>query len=266
MLTSQERKNQPTVSIITAVKNCERTIGATINSVIEQSYPAIEHIIIDGASTDGTKKILDKNRSRFSVLISEPDNGIYDAMNKGLSHAKGDIVGILNADDVFADTEIVSDVVRLMAESGSQAVFGDLVYVNLKNPHKIIRYYDSSGFTRKWLTMGAMPAHPTLYLKREVYKRYGVFETDYRIAGDFEFVTRIFGEGLTTYSYLPKVMVKMNTGGASTKNLLSNWVLNREMLRACRQNNISTNMFKLLLKFPGKIAGLYKARRMPRVP
>ena len=265
-LGNQQIKKVPTVSIITVAKNCESTIEATINSINQQSYPSIEHIIIDGVSTDNTLNILTKQREKYSLLVSEPDKGIYDAMNKGLNLASGDIIGFLNADDIFADAEIINDVVNRIVGTGKDAVFGDLVYVRPSKPKRIVRYYDSSGFTRKWLAIGAMPAHPTLYLRRSIYERFGEYKTDYRIAADFEFIARIFGEDQTSYSYLPKVMVRMSTGGISTKNLKSNWVLNREMIRACSENNIPTNIFRILLKYPKKIAGIVKARRMPLMP
>jgi glycosyltransferase involved in cell wall biosynthesis len=186
-------------------------------------------------------------------------------MNKGLRIASGDIIGFLNADDIFAGPDIIMDVVQLMENSGKDAIFGDLVYVSPKNPEKIVRYYDSSGFKEKWLSMGSMPAHPTLYLNRNVYDKFGYYRTDYKIAADFEFITRIFHNNHNSYAYLPKIMVRMNMGGISTRNLYSNYVLNKEMLRACRENNISTNIVKLLLKYPKKFAGVIKARKIQSV-
>ena len=256
---------KPKVSVITVVKNCESTIEASVESVIQQSYQEIEHIVIDGASTDNTVKKIEKYNDWFSKMISEPDEGIYDAMNKGIGLATGAIIGFLNADDEFNGPDIVSDVAGLMTETDCDAVFGDLVYVTPKRPQKVIRYYDSSGFNRNWLTIGAMPAHPTLYVKRDIYERYGGYKTDYRIAADFEFCVRIFGKGKTSFQYLPKVMVRMRTGGVSTKNLWSNWVLNKEMIRACHENDIQTNMLKILLKYPKKVAGILKARIFPTI-
>lgn len=244
------------VSIITVVKNSEQTIENAILSVNSQRYPNIEHIVIDGASTDNTFNIVLKYKNYLSTFISEKDSGIYDAMNKGIARAKGSIIGFLNADDVYSDNNVISDVVTLMEENGSDAVFGDLIYVKPQKPHKIVRYYDSSSFNKRSLAIGTMPAHPTIFLKKKIYEKFGSFKTNYRIAADFEFVARVFSHASLSYSYLPRVMVKMNTGGVSTKSLRSNLILNREILLACRQNGIKTNLLKILLKYPAKIKGL----------
>lgn len=249
------------VSIITVVLNNKATIKEAILSIGGQDYKNIEHIIIDGGSTDGTQSIIDKYRDRRAIFTSEKDNGIYEAMNKGLKIASGDIIGFLNSDDLYAGGKVISEVVGIFKKKNVDAVFGDLVLVSPHNPYNIVRYYQSKNFNHKKLTQGIMPAHPTLYLRKSVYEEYGYFKTDYSIAADFEFVTRIFKENKISYHYIPKVMIKMRAGGKSTKNLKSNWTLNAEILRACRENGLKTNLFKIYSKYPRKILTSIKTQR-----
>ena len=246
------------VTIITVCFNTADTIEDTVKSIISQDYKNIEHIIVDGGSTDETLDIINRCADNTVKVISEPDNGIYDAMNKGVKLAIGDIIGFLNSDDVYSHNRVLSDVVYSMERNNLDSVFGDIAYVHPNNPNRIIRYYSSKDFKPSKLTIGCMPAHPTLFFKKYVYKKYGLFKIDYQIAGDFEYVARVFTKGAIRFAYIPKVMVKMKIGGASTKSLKSNWILNREILRACRENGISTNIFKLFSKYPEKILGLIK--------
>ena len=244
------------VSIITVVRNNALTIEDAILSVASQSYNNIEHIVIDGASTDGTRAVLDRYRNKLSYVISEPDRGIYDAMNKGLRIASGDVIGFLHSDDIYMGDDVIADVINTITAHKVDAVFGDLVYVMPQNLDKVVRYYESKSFTPKLLAKGCMPAHPTLFFRKYVYEKYGCFKIDYEIAADFEFVARVFGNGGTSFHYMPKVLVKMRTGGTSTKSIKSNWVLNKEILRACCENNIKTNILKIYSKYPRKIFGL----------
>jgi glycosyltransferase involved in cell wall biosynthesis len=246
------------VSIITVVLNNKETVKDAILSVGTQDYHDVEHIVIDGKSMDGTQSVIDKYRDMLAIVISERDNGIYDAMNKGLRLASGEIIGFLNSDDVYANENIVSEVVAIVEQMKVDAVFGDLVYVTPKDLNHIVRYYQSKNFSPKSLYTGIMPAHPTLFLRKAVYEKYGYFNTDYRIAADFEFAVRIFKDYNLSYYYIPKTMVKMRTGGTSTKNIKSNWVLNLEVLRACRENGLKTNLFKIYSKYPQKIMGLLR--------
>ena len=241
------------VSIITVVLNNKATFKDTILSIGSQDYNDIEHIIIDGGSSDGTQSIIDQYRDRRAIFISERDNGIYEAMNKGLKKASGDIIGFLNSDDLYASEKVISEVVGIFKKKKVEAMFGDLVLFAPQNPSNIVRYYQSKNFNHKKLTKGIMPAHPTLYLRKSVYEEYGYFKKDYSIAADFEFVTRIFKDNKISYHNLPKVMIKMRAGRASTKNLKSNWILNSEILRACRENGLKTNLFKIYSKYPRKI-------------
>jgi len=242
-------EEQLKVSIITVVYNGGKTIEDTILSVASQSYPFIEHIIIDGVSTDDTLSVVRKHKNKITRVISEPDKGLYDAMNKGIKCATGDIIGILNADDVYYDEDCISLVVKEFKEKGVGAVYGNLVYVSFDNLTKIIRYYNSNSFTIEQFAHGLMPAHPTFFVYKKNYEKFGLYKTEYLIAGDFELLVRFLYTNKVSYSCLPKVLVKMRMGGVSTRNLKSNWILNMEVLRACKENMIKTNLIKIWSKY-----------------
>jgi glycosyltransferase involved in cell wall biosynthesis len=245
------------ISIVTAVYNNRETVRQAIESVISQDYPLIEYIIVDGASTDGTIEIIRSYEDRISKFISEPDCGIYDAMNKGLNLATGEIIGILNSDDFYFNNEVISDIVREFDKTEVDIVYGDLLYVSPDNLNKVVRYYSSAKCTPDSFAWGWMPAHPTCFIKKSAYEKHGDFKTNYKIAADYEIMTRFMAKYRLSYSYLPKVMVKMRTGGVSTRNLQSNWILNREIVRACKENGISTNILKVLSKYFTKIFQLF---------
>ncbi len=241
------------VTIITAVLNGRDSIEDCILSILNQDYPDIEHIIIDGGSSDDTLDIIKKYEGRISSVISENDNGMYEALNKGITMATGDIVGILNSDDFYSTNTVISDVIEEFRKTKVDSVFADLVFVKKNDHQKIVRYYRSSNFNTNKFAYGWMPAHPTFFTKRVIYKKYGVFKTDYRIASDFELMVRFLATHGISYSYIPKVLVKMRMGGISTKNLKSNWILNKEILRACTENGIKTDMIKIFSKYSSKI-------------
>lgn len=246
------------VSIITVVYNNQTAIAQAINSVLSQDYSDIEYIVIDGASTDRTREIIQSYGEKIDKFISEPDQGIYDAMNKGLNLVTGDIVGILNSDDVYANNQVISQVVREFKQKSVDLVFADIVYVKPENLNRVVRYYSSHNFHSWKFAWGWMPAHPSCFLKREVYEKYGHFKTDYKIASDYEILVRFMAKYKISYSYMPQVLVKMRTGGVSNKNLLSNWILNTEIIRACRENGINTNILKVLSKYLTKIFQIIK--------
>lgn len=245
------------ISIITVVYNNKDTIQDAMNSVLSQEYDDLEYIIVDGASTDGTveviKNVVKKYPERSIKFVSEKDNGIYDAMNKGIKLAIGDVIGILNSDDFYSSNQVIPIIVNEFMTKNMDSVFADLVYVKADDVNKNVRYYSSAKFHPKKMAYGWMPAHPTFFVKKELYEQHGLYKTDYQIAADYELIARFLVKSNVSYSYIPKVLVKMRTGGASTRNLKSNWVLNKEILRACRENGIKTNIFKVLSKYPGKI-------------
>ena len=241
------------VSIITVAFNAVRTIDATLTSVAKQTHPDVEHIVVDGGSTDGTLQVLYRHQAHLAQLVSEPDQGIYDAMNKGLRMATGDVVGFLNADDVYADDGVLTRVAATMERENLEALYGDAQFVSPDNPDKPVRRYRSDRFRPERISWGWMPAHPALFLRRSIYARVGTFRTDYRIAGDFELVARVFQTGSLRHRYLPEVLVTMRTGGVSTGGWRNTLLLNQEVLRACRQNGIRTNWLKILSKYPAKL-------------
>jgi len=246
------------ISIITVVWNNVETIKDAIDSVLSQTYENIEYIVIDGASRDGTVEIVQSYGEKISKFISEKDKGLYDAMNKGIKLATGDIVGILNSDDFYIDDNLITRIVKEFEEKQVDSVFADLVFVKPENLNKIVRYYDSSHFSPDKFAYGWMPAHPTFFVKREIYEKYGVFKTDYKIASDYELLTRFLGKNKVSYSYIKEPIVKMRIGGASTSGIKSNYILNKEIIRACRENDIYTNWLMVLSKYPKKILGLLK--------
>ena len=245
------------ISIITVAFNAERTIADTLRSVAEQTYSDIEYIVVDGASTDGSLKIIQQYAQCIAKFNSEPDRGIYDAMNKGLRLATGDIIGFLNADDVYADPWVIERVSAAMADGELDALFGDVEYFNPARSNQTLRRYRSARFRPERINWGWMPAHPTLFMRRHLYQHFGGFNVSYRIAGDFELVARMFHGGAVKYRYLPEVLVRMRIGGVSTEGWKNTFLLNREVLRACRENGIPTNAFKILSKYPLKLFELF---------
>jgi glycosyltransferase involved in cell wall biosynthesis len=251
------------VSIITAVRNGEATIGTTLRSVELQSHADIEHVIVDGASTDRTLQVISSVERRAMLLLSEPDNGIYDAFNKGLRFATGDVVAFLNSGDVYTSPAVVARMAAELASTGADAVFGDLIVVDADNHDRVVRRYRSSRFRPSRVAYGFMPAHPTLFMRRRVYEKYGGYDSSYRIAGDFELVARVFVNARIAYSYVPEVLVRMPRGGLSSSGPASNWTITHEMRRACRQNAIATNYLKLLLRFPVKWTEFWRTGKRP---
>jgi glycosyltransferase involved in cell wall biosynthesis len=240
------------ISIITVCFNSASTIGDTLRSVADQTHPDVEHVIVDGGSRDDTVKLAETLGCSGKIIISEADKGIYDAMNKGLRLATGDIIGFLNADDIYVANDVLMRIQTLMQQGSLDALYGDAEFVNPVNLYKPVRRYRSNRFRPEMLVWGWMPAHPTLFLRREIFDRYGGFKSDYRIAGDFELVARIFRDDNLSYMYTPQVLVRMRTGGVSTGGLRNTLLLNQEVLRACRENGIRSNYFKILCKYPAK--------------
>lgn len=241
------------ISVITVCYNSARTLERTLQSVAEQDWSDVEHIVIDGGSSDGSAKILETFRSRLAHVVSEPDHGIYDAMNKGLACAQGEIVCFLNSDDYYVNPQVLSVVAAKMQAQDLDAFMGDVGFFHERFPQRLIRRYRSDRFTPERLAWGWIPAHPALFLRKRIIQRVGKFKIDYRIAGDFEFIVRAFHGHALRYEHVPEVLVHMQTGGASTGGWRSKLLLNREVLRACRENGLQTNMLKILSKYPAKL-------------
>ena len=246
------------ISIITVVWNNKDTIKDAIDSVLAQTYENIEYIIIDGASSDGTVEIVKSYGNKITKFLSEKDNGLYDAMNKGIVQATGDIVGILNSDDFYIDEFVIEKVVQEFKDKEVDSLFADLVFVKPENLDKTVRYYDSSHFRPEKFAYGWMPAHPTFFVRKEIYDKYGTFKLDYKIAADYEILVRFLQKYKISYTYLNQVIIKMRLGGISTNGVKSNYILNKEIIRACRENGISTSWVKVLSKYPKKMLGLFK--------
>lgn len=243
----------PLVTIITATWNCEGTIGHCMESVARQTYPHIEHVVIDGASKDRTADIARSLLSPTGTLVSEPDRGIYDALNKGFRLARGDVVGFLHADDFFANDDVISKIARAFSGAAIDAAYGDLDYVRADETSHVVRRWKSREFTPRRLRWGWMPPHPTLYVRRSVYESIGGFDTSYRIAADYLSILRMFTLSGFTAAYIPEVLVKMRIGGVSNRSFRNIMIKMKEDLRALRAT--STGAFGGLGTLAGKNLG-----------
>ncbi len=241
------------ISIITACYNADATIERTIKSVLNQSYKNIEYIIVDGGSSDKTLDIIKSYSHGISNMVSEPDKGIYDALNKGITLATGDFIGFLHADDAFASSQIIEKITQLA--TNSDAVYGDLQYVS--ENEKVIRHWESGLFSLKALKRGWMPPHPTLYIKRELYDKIGHFNLEYKIASDYDLMLRLLSIPNLKVAYLPEVVVLMRVGGASNKSLSNIIQKSKEDYKAIKRNKIG-GFWTLFMKNFGKIGQFFK--------
>ncbi len=244
------------VSIITVAYNSSKTLTDTIMSVLRQTYNDIEYIIVDGASTDATINIIRQYEPLFKGRlhwISEKDNGIYDAMNKGIQMATGDVVGTLNSDDYFTSDDIIEKVASSLQDSQIDAIYGDIHFIKDNRPGKYFRYYSSKWFRPLWLRFGFMPAHPSFYCRRKIFEKAGFYKTDYQIGSDYEMMVRLFRRYGLKAQYLPLDFVTMRTGGASNQSIKSRVRLIKEDVRACRENGIYTNVLFICMKYIYKI-------------
>lgn len=244
------------ISLITATYNSATTIACCIASVYTQSYKNIEHIIVDGASKDNTLAIINTLPNRVTKIISEPDKGIYDAMNKGIQMATGDVIGLLNSDDFFTSNDAIEKIVTVFETNPVDGVYGDICFVKPKDLKRVVRYYSAALFKPVLLRFGFMPPHPSFYVRRNIYQELGLYKIDYKIAADYELLIRYLKVNQLKTRYLNFCVVTMRTGGDSTRNLKSNWILNKEIVRACRENGIYTNMLILSFKYLVKITGI----------
>ncbi len=240
-------------SVITVCYNSAKTLERTLLSVDAQDHACVEHIVIDGGSTDDTCDLVYRTGHRVAYFVSEPDRGIYDAMNKGLARATGDFVAFLNADDWYAHPGVLSRVASLLTKKPVDMVFGDVCFFAADKSQTLLRRYRSDRFSPSRLGWGWMPAHPGLFARRSLFERTGAFSTDYKIAGDYEWIARTFRSTKVDYAHMGEVLVHMQAGGVSNRGLRSTILLNREVLRACRDNGIRTNWLMLLSKYPLKL-------------
>ncbi|WP_422410490.1 MULTISPECIES: glycosyltransferase family 2 protein [unclassified Endozoicomonas] len=236
------------VSIITVCFNSANTIEDTIRSVISQTYQDIEYIIVDGGSNDQTLSIIDKYEENIDQLLSEPDEGLYDAMNKGIKLATGDVIGILNSDDVFQDDNVISNVAAGISSSDIDACYGDLVYVSKDNLSQIVRFWKSCEYHESLWGKGWMPAHPTFFAKSYVYKKYGLFDTSNRLAADYEFLIRVIGKNKIKVKYISGVFVRMRLGGETNKSVRNIIRQNYEVIRAARINGFYFSIIFFIMK------------------
>lgn len=226
------------ISIITVAYNSAKTIADTLNSVGVQTHPNVEHIVVDGASTDETLALVRNHPNPNIRLVSEPDKGIYDALNKGIRLATGEVVGFMHSDDLFADAPVLQRVAAAFADPQIDAVYGDLQYVRKDNHDEVVRYWQAGAFSRTRLRWGWMPPHPTFYVRRSVYARLGMFDTSYRIAADYDCMLRFLGAGDVRVAYIPHVLVKMRLGGASNRSLKNIVQKSREDYHALKSNKV----------------------------
>ena len=251
------------VSIITATYNSEKTLRNTINSVLYQSYKDIEYIVVDGASKDSTLDIVKSYENLFDGrlrYVSEKDSGLYDAMNKGIRMATGDVIGILNSDDFLSQEDAISWVVQALQDSNVDAVYGDIHYVDDADLSKCVRYYSSKIFRRGLMRLGFMPAHPSFYCKTEVYRENGVFDTTFKQAADFELLLRlIYCKSIRT-KYLPIDFVTMRTGGLSTSGFRSHKAIMKDHRKALRVNGVWSCYLLLALRYLYKMTELIASK------
>lgn len=245
-------------SIITAVRNGAATIADTITSVNSQTHPDVEHVFVDGMSTDGTLDLIHRLSTRRGPTIYGRDSGIYDAFNKGLSLATGDVICFLNADDFYCDRAALERVAAEFESSGADIVLADMVYFREGDRRRVRRFYSSAAFSPQLLRIGVMPGHAGMFVKRHVYESIKGFDTSYRIAGDFEFAVKAFIREKRSYVHLPKVVVAMRLGGVSTQGLRSNWTITQEVVRACRNNGVATAIPLAMCRLPLKLMELVR--------
>ncbi len=263
------------ISIITATFNSGNTVADTLKSVLAQTYRDYELLVIDGASKDNTMDVVRNFEPLFEGrlrYVSEPDHGIYDAMNKGISMATGDVIGILNSDDFYTSDDVLSCIAWTMRQEaqgtdsgkGVDAVYGDIHYVDDKDLTKCVRYYSSRPFRRWMMRLGFMPAHPSFYCRKEVYERCGCFDTSYRVAADFENLLRLIFVNRIRTRYIAKDFVTMRTGGASSSGWQSHKRIMQDHLKALRKNGVYSNIFILSLRYVYKVLEILRTRLMFR--
>ena len=245
-------------SVITAVFNGSEVIEDCIKSVVGQLYENVEHIIIDGNSTDGTVDVINKYKDLIAKFVSEPDDGIYDALNKGIRLATGDIIGFLHADDFYAHDKVLKTVIDVFIKRNVDSCYGDLLYVNKRNTNKVIRHWKSSNYKQGKFRSGWMPPHPTFFVKRQIYEKYGYFNRKFKIAADYELMLRFLERYRISTYYIPEVLVKMRIGGKSNRSIKNIFVKSSEDYRAWKVNQLNGGFYTILLKNLSKMPKFYR--------
>ncbi|TKC08199.1 glycosyltransferase [Pedobacter polaris] len=242
------------VTIITVVYNGEKYIKDCIESVLDQNYEDIEYIIVDGASTDKTCSIIEDYQAKIHRYISEKDKGMYDGLNKGIALATGDIIGILNADDMLASNTVITNIVTFFKVNGAEGVYGNLNYVNASNPNQIIRKWISRQYTKRAIELGWMPAHPTLYLKRELFKKHGNYSLDFGTAADYELMIRFLYKYNVRALFINELIVNMRVGGMSNSSLNQRYLAMKYDFKAAKKNKLPFALLTIVLKKISKVS------------
>jgi glycosyltransferase involved in cell wall biosynthesis len=236
------------ISIITVVLNNAGTIAGCMESVFSQTHPDIEYIVVDGGSRDGTIGVIQGHAGKIAKFISGPDRGMYDAMNKGISMASGEIIGFLHADDFYAHDNVIAAIAEHMGSNGVDSSYGDLLYVRRDDPERILRYWKSCPYKEGLLQRGWIPPHPTFYVRKKIYDAYGVFDGSFRIAADYELMLRFLGKHGISSVYIPEVLVKMRTGGASNSGLRNFMIKTIEDYRAWKITSLRPRWYTIPFK------------------
>lgn len=257
---SNVRANNLKISVITAVYNCAGTIEDCLVSVKQQTYPAIEHIVIDCCSADSTLEIVNQ-RTPSAKVLSEPDSGIYDALNKGVGMATGDVIGFLHADDYYADDNVLARVVEYMSRDNADSCYSDLLYVEKARTDRIVRYWRSGPYREGLFERGWMPPHPTFFVRKKIYEKYGQFNTNFRIAADYELMLRFLVKHKISTTYIPEVLIKMRTGGASNKSVRNLLIKMSEDYKAWLVNGLPRKWYTIPLKNISKIPQFFRRRK-----
>jgi glycosyltransferase involved in cell wall biosynthesis len=246
------------VTIITVCFNSTSTIEGTIQSVLSQDYTDIEYLIIDGVSTDGTLEKIQKYKHQIAGFVSEKDKGLYDAINKGILMAKGDLIGLLHSDDIYQGPDVISQVVKELKASHAESLYADLLYVDKFDLNKVSRFWKSKPYKQGLFQEGWMPPHPTFFVKREVYNRLGLFNLTLKSAADYELMLRFLHKNKISVSYLPRVIIKMRVGGKSNVSFWNRLIGNREDRKAWEINGLKPGLFTMIRKPLSKISQFYK--------
>lgn len=236
------------VSIITVCYNSGKTIESTIQSILAQDYSNLEYIVVDGGSKDDTLQILQKYRQGITTLISEPDQGMYDAMNKGIRAASGEVIGILNSDDFFYNEQVIPQVAKAFRSADTEATIGDIIFIK-EGSEKVLRKYSARNWSPSRFAWGFMPPHPSFFVRQSMFEQFGFYKTDYQIAADYELLIRFLLVHQIRWKYLPIITTKMRMGGTSTQGLKSLYILNKEIARACKENGVYTNYGMIYSKY-----------------